>query len=91
MSLCIRAVLNSVWLVPGVSFALPSTNIAEWGPRSTADEGSCRGPQSAAAPTAEPGGPIRHRKHRYTLTADQSDAESTGTFSRRTNQTQEAQ
>eukprot|EP00959_Pyramimonas_sp_CCMP1952_P162867 3404867-Pyramimonas_sp.AAC.1 len=35
--------------------------------------------------------PIRRRKRRYVLTADQSDAGSAGMFSRRTNQTREAQ
>eukprot|EP00976_Prorocentrum_cordatum_P049832 1005296-Prorocentrum_minimum.AAC.2 len=37
------------------------------------------------------GGPIRRRKRGHILTADQSDAGSAGKFSRRTNQTQEAQ
>eukprot|EP00959_Pyramimonas_sp_CCMP1952_P051602 1078418-Pyramimonas_sp.AAC.1 len=32
--------------------------------------------------------PNRYRKHRYTLTTDQSDAGSAGIFSRRTNRTQ---
>eukprot|EP00959_Pyramimonas_sp_CCMP1952_P183422 3835103-Pyramimonas_sp.AAC.1 len=36
-------------------------------------------------------GPIRRKKRRYILTADQSDARRAGIFSRRTNQTQEAQ
>eukprot|EP00976_Prorocentrum_cordatum_P092968 1189171-Prorocentrum_minimum.AAC.3 len=36
------------------------------------------------------GRPIRRRKRGYILTTDQSDAGSAGTFSRRTNQTQEA-
>eukprot|EP00976_Prorocentrum_cordatum_P115382 1196000-Prorocentrum_minimum.AAC.4 len=36
------------------------------------------------------GGPIRCRKRRYILTADQSDAVSAGIFPWRTNQTQEA-
>eukprot|EP00959_Pyramimonas_sp_CCMP1952_P295711 6185027-Pyramimonas_sp.AAC.1 len=35
-------------------------------------------------------GPIRCRKHGYNLTTNQSDAGSTGIFSRRTNQIQEA-
>eukprot|EP00959_Pyramimonas_sp_CCMP1952_P038206 799529-Pyramimonas_sp.AAC.1 len=36
------------------------------------------------------GGPIRCRKRGYILTADQSDVGSAGTFSRQTNQMQEA-
>eukprot|EP00976_Prorocentrum_cordatum_P041654 844633-Prorocentrum_minimum.AAC.1 len=37
------------------------------------------------------GGPIRCRKHRYILTADQSYAGNAGIFSRRTNRMQDAQ
>eukprot|EP00959_Pyramimonas_sp_CCMP1952_P200180 4186719-Pyramimonas_sp.AAC.1 len=44
-----------------------------------------------AASTTCTEGPIRHRKRRYILTADQSDTGIAGIFSRQTNQTQEAQ
>eukprot|EP00976_Prorocentrum_cordatum_P084622 1185740-Prorocentrum_minimum.AAC.2 len=46
--------------------------------------------QTQEASVYSHGRPIRRRKRRYILTADQSDAGSAGIFSRQTNQTQKA-
>eukprot|EP00959_Pyramimonas_sp_CCMP1952_P277988 5810976-Pyramimonas_sp.AAC.1 len=50
-----------------------------------------RPPITAKPVRHEAHGPIRRRKRRYILTTDQSDTGNAGLFSRRTNQTQEAQ
>eukprot|EP00959_Pyramimonas_sp_CCMP1952_P289964 6064470-Pyramimonas_sp.AAC.1 len=58
--------------------------------RRVAAAGAPHRPAGSQGPRRPPP-PIRRRKRRYILTTDQSEAGNAGIFSRRTNQTQEAQ